>query len=153
MRYMEDKKGQGFDTFKLLIAAVVAMIILGIVTGVFSKIYAWIFRLECPSGGAISTIVTAIQDAKTGYDKTTDNMCMNEGEGFSNTAIEEKISGVTLDFSCPSGISLCSEGGGLTVSSTRIDAERQVRFRGRVTCTSGGGGQDAHCTMEILNPK
>ena len=92
MKYIGNKKGQGFDTFKLLIAAVVAMIILGIVTGVFSKIYNWIFRLECPSGGAISTIVTAIQDAKTGYDKTTDNMCMNEREGFSSSAITEKIS-------------------------------------------------------------
>lgn len=152
MKYMENKKGQGFDTFKLLIAAVVAMIILGIVTGVFSKIYSWIFRLECPSGGAISTIVTAIQDAKTGYDKTTDNMCMNEREGFSSTAITDKISGVTLTFDC-AGLSMCESNGALSVNSDRIDANRQVRFRGLVTCPTGGtGGADAACTMTILNP-
>jgi len=65
MNIFSNRRGQGSDTFKLLIAAVVAMVILGIVTGVFQNIWTMVGGITCVSS-PINELVTKIQKAQAG---------------------------------------------------------------------------------------
>jgi hypothetical protein len=151
MKYM-NKKGQGFDTFKLLIAAVVAMVILGIVTGVFGKIWGIIGGISCVSS-PINEMVTTIQDAQTGLRATTQDICLASGEGFDAEDIASQLSSVgpgDITFSCKAGHAVCEgDGAPLELSGNSVDAAADATFKATVDCTSTGGAYK--CSIEIKN--
>ncbi len=152
MKYMENRKGQGFDTFKLLIAAVVAMVILGIVTGVFGKIWAMIAGIQCVSS-PINELMTTLQDAQSGMRATTQDICLDEGAGVGAAAIANTMSNIGTDditFKCDSA-AVCEEGGPLAISldGKEIDAEGDATFKAVVECIETGGNYK--CTISIRN--
>ena len=151
MRYMEDKKGQGFDTFKLLIAAVVAMVILGIVTGVFGKIWAMIGGISCVSN-PIGEITSKVQAATTGMDVVTQLLCFSEeGEAIRAEKIKERLSNVkNIKFGCRNQAAVCSSGGAIKQTSSEISANRATQFKVHISCKPVSGGFD--CTLGVMNP-
>ncbi len=156
MRYMEDNRGQGFDTFKLLIAAVVAMVILGIVTNVFQKIYNMIIGLNCVSN-PISELTGKISQAQGGMITVTGDLCLSKGEEIDASNLYNAISSVeSVTFNCKSNAPVCASGNppALTVSSDKVFANRDTNFKARVTCTSSGGYAGGfQCEIEIINRK
>jgi phage-related protein len=151
MRYMENKKAQGFDTFKLLIAAVVAMVILGIVTGVFEKIWEMINGLSCVSS-AVNELTTTIQSATTGLTKSSGTICFSEGESLPAEKISSRLSNVlTVKYDCK-GASVCSGDPPMidVTDSNILIAKSDATMQALVDCEdSTGNGFD--CTITILN--
>ncbi len=149
MNIFSNKRGQGSDTFKLLIAAVVAMVILGIVTGVFQNIWTMVGGITCVSS-PINELVTKIQKAQAGITTSTDAICMNAGEQFSYTALTEKVTNVgDVTFTC-SGAAVCKNNNPVDVSDSHvIKTSNSVKFKGLITCTKSGTGGDYTCTIEI----
>jgi len=149
MTILSNRRGQGSDTFKLLIAAVVAMVILGIVTGVFQNIWTMVGGITCVSS-PINELVTKIQKAQAGITTATDAICMNAGEQFRSTALTEKVTNVaSIEFTC-SGAAVCKSGGPVQVNGDTISASSSVKFKGLITCTKASGSTgDYTCKIEI----
>lgn len=151
MKYPTDKKGQGFDTFKLLIAAVVAMVILGIVTGVFTKIWNMITGISCMSN-PIGEITSKIQQATTGMVVVTQTLCFSAGESIQAVKIREKTSSVSqVTFQC-GGASVCESGyGAIEVTGDSISAKRDAQFKVKISC-SADASNNFQCTLTVINP-
>ena len=149
MTILSNRRGQGSDTFKLLIAAVVAMVILGIVTGVFQNIWTMVGGITCVSS-PINELVTKIQKAQAGITTSTDAICMNAGEQFSSTALTEKVTNVgQITFKC-SGAAVCKNNNPVDVSGgNTIKSMGSVKFKGLITCTKSGTAGDYNCDIEI----
>jgi hypothetical protein len=152
MRYMEDKKGQGFDTFKLLIAAVVAMVILGIVTGVFNKIWEMIAGIQCVAN-PIGEITSVVQTATAGMGLTTQRLCFGSADDFiTSDSIQRRLSGISkIGFKC-TGAAVCDTARGqIDVQPDRITARQRAQFKIQVTCTERGGNFE--CDLAVVNPQ
>lgn len=150
MKYLKNKKGQGSDTFKLLIAAVVAMVILGIVTGVFQNIWTMVGGITCVSS-PIDEMVTKIQKAEAGIQTATGVMCMYNGERFGQDALINKISNLkNVEFDCI-GAAVCTPPSGpIDVSDhTNIVAKADAKFKALIGCDSEPDGY--HCKITITN--
>ena len=147
MKIIGNKKGQGSDTFKLLIAAVVAMVILGIVTGVFQNIVNMVTQLPCV-GNPVNEMVTKIQRAQGGITTLTDAICMKPGEAFTSEALTGKIGNLqSVTFTCPDA-AICKNQKPIDVSSSSmIKANGDAKFKGLITCTPAGG--DYSCVIVI----
>lgn len=148
-----NKNGQGFDTFKLLIAAVVAMVILGIVTGVFGKIWAMIGGIQCVSS-PVNEIMTTIQKAQTGQIARTQDICLGAGEGLTAENIKNKLSNVaSIRFECSQSAAVCSgDSAPLDASDeTKLISRRDATFKALVDCTESTEGYK--CTVSIINSK
>jgi len=146
MKTIRSKKGQGGDTFKLLIAAVVAMVILGIVTGVFQEIYKFIVPMTCVSS-PIDEFVTKIQKSQTGIETSTDSICMKAGEGFTTATLIDKMANLnSLSFTCE-GAAVCRNDNPISVSADSIRAVGEARFKGIITCIKSSGDYD--CSIII----
>jgi len=158
MRYMSNKKGQGFDTFKLLIAAVVAMVILGIVTGVFARIWDMIGGITCVSQ-PIGEITSTVQAALAGVTTSTQVVCLrNAGDSFALEAINAQLSGAEVtSIECSSNDQenqICSGAAAkLTVTADRIEATGSAQFKIRVCCGAacGSGLGPAQCKLTVIN--
>jgi len=152
---MQNKKAQGFDTFKLLIAAVVAMVILGIITGVFSQVWSMLSGISCVSN-PIGEITSKIQSATTGIDVSTQLLCFsNAGERIRADAISSKIASVGDDgvtFNCE-GAAVCSGAGALiSIDGDAIVANGPTQFKVLVHCEPEPSSGNYACTLTILNP-
>jgi len=157
MNLFKNKKGQGGDTFKLLIAAVVAMVILGIVTGVFQNISDLIFGISCVDN-PINELVTTIQRSQGGIITSTKALCMNPGESFTAKTLTEKVTNVrSAEFKCgpesqPDSAAVCSGGVPIKVESgatgSSISASGSARFKGLISC-EGVGGSDYTCIIWV----
>lgn len=146
MNYM-NKKGQGSDTFKLLIAAVVAMVILGIVTGVFQSIWALVGGITCVSN-PIDEMVTKIKKAQSGITTSTGIICMYTDESYTATALTNKVTNLnSIEFKCD-GAAVCKNNKPIDVSaSNMIEAKADAQFKGIISCTESSGDYD--CTITI----
>lgn len=148
MKITKSRKGQGGDTFKLLIAAVVAMVILGIVTGVFQNIWDTVGGITCVSS-PINEMVTKIQKSQAGITTSTGAICMNAGEMFTSTALTSKVTNLNaVTFECQ-GAAVCKNNDPIAVSGSSIKAKNSAKFKGLITCTSGGGQGDYDCNIVI----
>ncbi len=148
MNIIGNKRGQGGDTFKLLIAAVVAMVILGIVTGVFQNIWATVGGITCVSS-PINEMVTKIQKAQAGITTATGAICMNAGEMFTSAALTSKVTNLDkVSFTCQ-GAAVCKNGDPIFVSPDSIEAKKDAKFKGLITCTPSGAQGDYDCTIVI----
>ena len=149
MKITKSRKGQGGDTFKLLIAAVVAMVILGIVTGVFQNIWDTLFKVTCVSS-PINELVTKIQKAQAGITTSTGAICLNAGEMFGADALKSKVTNLAeLRFECQ-GAAVCKNNDPIEVSEQSLDAKAEAKFKGLITCSSSSDGQgDYDCTIVI----
>lgn len=147
MNYIKNKKGQGGDTFKLLIAAVVAMVILGIVTGVFQNIWDLVFGITCVSN-PINEMTTKIQRAQAEIITATGTICVKSGEGFKDTALTNKVTNVnSLEFVCEGDAVCKDENSAVDVTSSAILARRDAKFRGLIDCQKSGQNYD--CTIIV----
>jgi len=156
---MRNEKGQGFDTFKLLIAAVVAMVILGIVTGVFGQIWNLIAGISCVSN-PIGEISSKIQSATTGMIVVTQVLCFTaSGESIGADVIKQRVSSSvsTVTWKCErigdNWASVCDPNtGAITVDedTNMITAKRDTQFKVKISCPPGDGG--AMCTLTVVNP-
>ena len=160
---MRNNKGQGFDTFKLLIAAVVAMVILGIVTGVFGQIWSLIGGISCVSN-PIGEISSKIQSATSGMIVVTQVLCFTSGgEKITSESIRNRLSIVKQDptgveFYCHSDASVCdtADSGGsaaiyVELGMDYIEARRNTQFKVEIECTDAGGGT-YQCDLRVINP-
>ena len=153
MRYMENKKGQGFDTFKLLIAAVVAMVILGIVTGVFQKVWAMIAGIQCVSS-PINELTTKIQEAQSGIVTVTEAICLKNGQEFKADSIAGRLGSVdTITFECKDA-AVCASGDPpqVDVDPSLISANADTSIKARIKCTAQSGyAGNFDCNIEVIN--
>jgi hypothetical protein len=143
------KKGQS-DTFKLLIAAVVAMAILAIVAAVLAGIDPT--ELDCV-GNPITEMTTTVSQAQSGIERSTGTICLQPGESFTADSLEKKMSGVSpITFSCYQGSAICEgENAPLEVDSSTITASQRAQFSGLVECTEKSNG-DHECEIKIRSP-
>ncbi len=148
MKYMKSTRGQGGDTFKLLIAAVVAMVILGIVTGVFQNIWDLVMGITCVSS-PINELVTKIQRSQAGIVTKTDAICMSAGETFTDESLMDKVTNVkAITFQCD-GAAVCENDDPIDVSGgNSVTAIGGVKFKGLIDCLEGTQG-DYVCTITI----
>jgi len=147
MNYM-NKKGQGSDTFKLLIAAVVAMVILGIVTGVFQSIWQLVGGITCVSN-PIDEMVTKIKKAQSGITTSTGIICMYSGESYTTAALENKVTNLVPDgttFKCD-GAAVCKNDRPITVTDKMLEATADAQFKAIISCTQSSG--DYTCAITI----
>jgi hypothetical protein len=145
------KKGQS-DTFKLLIAAVVAMAILAIVTAILTQIDVGAF--DCVDS-PLNELTTQITQAKTGIERMTAKLCLKEGEGFGAETLQGRIAGInTITFQCMPNAAVCSSGGPLSVESGFLRATSdKAQFAALINCIKAGGGTgDFDCTIQIRSP-
>ncbi len=150
MNVMKNRKGQGSDTFKLLIAAVVAMVILGIVTGVFQNIWNMIAGLTCVSN-PISEVVTTIKKAQGGMSASSGDICMNAGDAFGEQALLDKVNNlIEVNFKCE-GAAVCKNDKPIKVETKTLTAIDSVKFTGLVTCTQTSGNYV--CNIVINNAR
>ena len=151
MNIISNRRGQGSDTFKLLIAAVVAMVILGIVTGVFQKIWEMVTGIQCVSS-PINEMTTKIQTSESGIITPTDTICMNAGAKFTAAALTAKVTNVAqLTFSCVDA-AVCKNQNPLKVTSDSIEAVSNAQFKGLIDCQKQGGAASNYvCTITINN--
>ncbi len=153
MNTFSNKKGQGSDTFKLLIAAVVAMVILGIVTGVFQNIWNMVGGITCVSS-PIDEMITKIQKAQAGMDTSTGAMCMYAGETFKDTALINKMNNLaSVSFNCNMDSAVCKPGGPIDVSGgTTIKANSDTKFKALISCTKASGASGNYaCEITVIN--
>ncbi|MBN2517767.1 MAG: hypothetical protein JXB14_02900 [Candidatus Altiarchaeota archaeon] len=152
-----DKRGQGFDTFKLLIAAVVAMVILGIVTGVFGQIWGLIGGISCVSN-PIGEISSKIQSATSEMTVVTQLLCFTAaGESISAESVRKRVSSSVsgINFECE-GASVCDPAADPAVqvvtgrNTGSISATRATQFKIRISCTQKDGNFD--CDLIVVNP-
>jgi hypothetical protein len=140
-------RGQGFDTFKLLIAAIVALVILGILASILGGINP--SQLTCV-GSPISEVTTTVQKATTGLTATSAKLCLKEKEGFSAQAIIDRLSGVEVKFDCETGAVVCKDQATakleLDKDTGRLEARRQVEFKVIAECTGNV------CTVWVSDP-
>lgn len=151
MNHFRNKKGQGGDTFKLLIAAVVAMVILGIVTGVFQNIWGLVGGITCVSS-PINEMVTKIQKAQAGIVTSTDAICMNAGEQFMDTALTSKVTNLaSVTFTCQDA-AVCKTGTPIEASGNSVVAKASAKFKALIACTKQAGASGNYdCTITINN--
>jgi len=150
MNYITNKKGQGSDTFKLLIAAVVAMVILGIVTGVFQNIWDLVTGITCVSN-PINEMMTKMQKSQAGITTSTDAICMNAGEAFSAKALTDKVTNVMgVTFSCKDNVAVCKTGGAILVTDDMISASASAKFKALITCDRDPG-PDFDCEISVIS--
>lgn len=143
------KKGQS-DTFKLLIAAVVAMAILAIVAAVLSGIDPT--ELDCV-GNPITDLTTTISQAQSGIQRSTGTICLQAGESFDAGNLEAKMSGVApITFSCYENSAICSgDNAPVLWTTTTVAATERVQFSGLVDCDKQANG-DYSCDIAIRSP-
>lgn len=150
---MKNRKGQGGDTFKLLIAAVVAMVILGIVTGVFQNIWDMVGGITCVSS-PINELVTKIQSAQSGIDTPTGAICMDAGAALKPEALRNKVNNLgSVTFQCLDSAAVCSgTNPPLTFPTTdTIAASSSVKFKAVISCTLTGASGNYDCTISVRN--
>jgi hypothetical protein len=114
-------RGQAFDTFKLLIAAVVAIAILGILLGILSGIIL--------PGADPETIIGQQLTKAYQYEGSTfvspANANFKSGVSYSSASFTDKIGGVgSIEFQCSSELkgtsSVCKESG---TNNDRVDVK------------------------------
>jgi hypothetical protein len=150
MSLLSNNRGQGSDTFKLLIAAVVAMVILGIVTGVFENIWRLLTQMPC-ADNVVNELVTKLQKAQSGLATATNAICMKAGEQLDASALTKKVTNVaSVTFKCE-GAAVCKNNDPIDVSSgDLISAKHDAKFTGLIDCEeSPSGPGDYTCTITI----
>ena len=146
---MKNLKGQS-DTFKLLIAAVVAMAILAIVGTVLQSIEV----KTCVEANPIEELTTTISRAQSGLDASTGIICIKEGESFSADAVTAKVTAIpegALTFSCLGDSAVCTGTSSMiNVESDRVTARSDTEFQALIKCNARGDGTGNYdCTAEI----
>jgi hypothetical protein len=140
------KKGQS-DTFKLLIAAVVAMAILAIVASILGSIDP--DTMDCVSN-PINDMATTISKSKSGLEASTGKICMQEGESFTATALKNRVDGLqSVTFSCYQNSPMCdgSDTAPIDYSADRVTANRRTSFSALIDCPKSGDSYA--CTIQI----
>jgi hypothetical protein len=152
MKVFTNKRGQGGDTFKLLIAAVIAMVILGIVTGVFQNIWDMVGNITCVSS-PINEMVTKIQKAQAGIVTSTDAICMNAGERFMDTALTGKVTNLaSVTFACEDAAVCNKDTSPISATNNMIEAKSNAKFKALIGCTKQSGASGNYdCTITINN--
>jgi hypothetical protein len=128
------------------------MVILGIVTGVFGKIWAMIAGIQCVSS-PINELVTTIKEAQSGMRATTEDICLSAGAGLSSTNIAKQIANVgpsDITISCKGDAAVCATDGPLDLNSDSIDAIRDATFKAIIDCEETSTGNYL-CDIEIIN--
>ncbi len=89
MDLMFNQSGQAFDVFKLLIAAVVAVVILTLLLSIINQI--GIFGQSDPASKA-GTLIRDLSTKKATYDKT-ESVSFSSGKGLTNKGVAEATRG------------------------------------------------------------
>jgi hypothetical protein len=138
------------DTFKLLIAAVVAMAILTIVASILGLIKPG--QMGCVTN-PLDDISSTIKNAQGGLAASTNMLCLKSGEGFSDASLVNRVAGLkSLTFQCYNDASICSGAGTppLKVDTTNVQANSDVQFKALISCTAGSGGTgDFDCKLQV----
>jgi hypothetical protein len=142
-------KGQS-DTFKLLIAAVVAMAILTIVASILGLINPG--AIGCVTN-PLDDIASNIKKAQSGLTASTGTICLKSGEGFTDVSLKTRVSGLrTAEFECMSGASICTPPGNpLSIQNNGIQAlSTDVQFVTIISCTKTSDNTgDYDCTLSV----
>ena len=153
MAIMTGKRGQS-DTFKLLIAAVVAMAILAIVATILQQVSQ--VQLNCVSD-PLNELTTTLSRAQGGLTATSQNICLKPGESFTSEALRRRVSGVSsITFECLSGASICTGSGApISVDPSTIrnsGSTKTEQFSAQIECQATGGSGDYTCKLGIKSP-
>ncbi len=141
-------KGQS-DTFKLLIAAVVAMAILAIVASVLTSIN--VTDLQCV-GNPITSFTNAIQKAKDGEGLKLPStpICLDKGAVITGRALASKVTGVKdITFDCEGDAVVCDTD--IEISTDSIKALQKTQFVALIECESSSSG-NTNCVCYVKNP-
>ena len=146
------EKGQAFDTFKLMIAAVIAVAILGILLGILGSIQ--------PPGGDPATI-TGDQLSKAyqfpgSIFASASKASFKSGVTYVSDSFKDKVGGLaTINFYCgTSVVQVCKAANAPTTSSVVITGNFQATIKTKCTGTGTtakccvGIGEDANLTTQ-----
>jgi len=121
------RKGQAFDTFKLMIAAVIAVAILGILMGILSQI---VVPGQSFDDTAKALLTKAIGAPGIVYPSTGDVDFIRESE-YPGTAFEDTTGGTPVKFQCQNA-DLCTPG----TLGDKLTVIADFKSKIYVTCSS-----------------
>ena len=145
---MINQRGQAFSVFQLLIAAIVAIAILGVLFSVMQSVNPSF------SGNATTEIKNALSTVKTGGQVDTQTFKLSKGDNISATAFEEvvPIDSIIFYIKTTGGLKVDSTNGFEIKTETAGDEEfdelsfsgaNSVTVKATVVCASTGARLDA----------
>lgn len=100
-----------------------------------------------------SELVTTISQAQSGIQRSTGTICLQSGESFDASNLEDKLDDVRITFSCYGESAICSGNNApVAVTSTTVAAMERVQFSGLVDCVKSSNGMH-DCKISIRSPQ